>query len=162
MMRVPSGSSLYRTYRYLAIFVFGTLTGACAFLLLFGEQIDALHVRVRQLEGQNVKYVEEITNLQNAQNNMIQKQKTVVRDIKVLLTAPNALTAVELQRRITKELVFLKGRPLENVAEFHEGIVRLLTNRKYQIGGHVYIANLKTLIVASALEVYMDIKLEKR
>jgi hypothetical protein len=161
-MRVPSGSTLYQGYRYLALFVFGTLTGACVFLLLFGEQIDSLHLRIRQIESQNVQYVEDLTNLKNAQKNMIQKQKTVVREIKVHLTAPNALTAAELQRRIIKELVFLKGRPLENVAEFHEGIVRLLTNRKYQIGGHVYIANLRSLIVAPSLEAYIDIKLEKR
>lgn len=157
-MRIPSGRYLHRYMHVLMVFIFGIIVGMSIFLLLLGGQLDELHFKIRNLEDQNVRYAEEIIDLKNTEKNMIQKQKATVREIKIHLTAPTPFIATELNQRIMHDLIFLKGRPLEQVATFHEGIILMLSGRKYRVENSVYTAQLKTLIIGQRLDLYIMVK----
>ncbi|WP_027414794.1 hypothetical protein [Aneurinibacillus terranovensis] len=160
-MRVPSGRYLRRYMRFLMVFIFGMITGMSVFLLLLGGQLDALHLKIRELEKHNVLYVEQIATLKKNEKNMILKQKRMVKEIKVHITTSNRFVAAELEKQISRDLVFLKGKPLEYVEGFHEALSLMLAERKYHAEQVVYTASLKTLIISPTLQVYITVKPDK-
>ncbi|WP_096467200.1 hypothetical protein [Aneurinibacillus soli] len=160
-MRVPSARLFSRYIQFIILFLFGVLAGMSAFLLLLGNELDTLHLKTRKLENQNVLYAERITELEEAERNMIQKQKNVVKDIVVHLSAPNEFVKADLDKRLMADLFFLKGKPLDYVAGFHEGIIRMITERTYAIEAKGYKIQVTTLVVTPTVHIYLTAHEEK-
>ncbi|HBI03605.1 MAG TPA: hypothetical protein DDY49_06205 [Paenibacillaceae bacterium] len=156
-MRVPAGRHIYRHIRFIIVFIFGMLTGIIIFLFIYGQQLDTLIIKVRELENQNVEYLGQIVTMEKTEK-LLKSKKAIVKAIEIHPKAPNALIATESKRLLIKDLSFLKDRPLEHVANFHEGLQLLLGNRRYTIENQIYIVQLKTLVVSETLHVYVEIK----
>jgi hypothetical protein len=160
-MRVPSGSYWRRSIRFVLLFLLGVLTGMCVLLLIVGDEVDRLHLKIRELEGQNVKYVEEIAEHKKVEDQLIQKDKKVVKEITVHLQTQNKFVETELKKKLIRDLSFLKGKPLEYVTGFHEGIMMMVAERKYMIENRTYSLQLSTLVISSSLHIYIRVE-EKR
>ena len=161
-MRVPSARLFSRYIRFIILFLFGVLMGMGVFLLLLGNELDTLQLKMRKLENQNLLYAERITELEEAERNMIQKQKNVVKDIVVHLTAPNEFVKAELEKRLAADLFFLKGKPLDYIAGFHEGIIRMIAGRTYTVEARMYKVQINTLVVTSTAHIYLIAHEQKR
>ncbi|WP_047153128.1 hypothetical protein [Aneurinibacillus tyrosinisolvens] len=160
-MRVPSSRYWYRHIRFIIVFIFGMIIGASVFLVLLGGQLDMLHLKIRKLESENVHYVEENILLKDLEKKMVQKQKTVVKEIKLHITAPNGFIEAEIEKKMARDLIFLKGRPVEYVADFHAGLIMIITDRKYKIENQTYVVRPKILIIAPALQLYVNVEKDK-
>jgi hypothetical protein len=155
-MRVPSGSYWQRSIRFILLFICGMLTGMCTFLLLFGQELDRLQIRIRELEKQNVQYVQDIIEYKKLENQIIQREKKEVKNIEIhLLQLKDKFVEEELEKRLSKDLYFLKGKPLEYVTGFHEGIGMMIAERKYIIDKRTYMLHLSTLVISSTLHLYI-------
>lgn len=154
-VRVPSARLFGRYIRFIILFLFGVLIGMGVFLLLLGSELDILQLKMRKLENQNLLYVERITELEEAERNMIQKQKNVVKDIVVHLLAPDEFAKAELEKRLTADLFFLKGKPLDYVAGFHEGIIRMIAERTYTIETRIYKVQITALVISPTTHIYL-------
>lgn len=155
IVRVPSARLFSRYIQFIILFLFGILIGMSTFLLLLGNELDALHLKTRKLENQNVLYAERITELEEAERNMIQKQKNVVKDIVIHLSAPNEFIKADLEKRLMADLFFLKGKPLDYVTGFHEGIIRMIAERTYMIETKMYKIQLTTLVITPTTHLYL-------
>jgi hypothetical protein len=161
IVRVPSGRYWHRHIRFIIVFIFGMIVGASIFLMLLGDQLDMLHLKILNLEKENVRYVEENTFLKESEKNMIQKQKRVVKEIELHVTAPNGFIKAEIEKKMARDLVFLKGRPVEYVADFHAGLAMMVSDRKYTIENQKYVLRLKTLVIAPTLHLYVNVEKDK-
>lgn len=156
-MRVPAGRHIYRHIRLIILFIFGMLTGIIIFLFIYGQQLDMLLIKVRELENQNVEYLGQIVTMEKTEK-LLKSKRITVKNIEIHPKAPNALIATEGKRMITKDLTFLKDRPIEHVANFHEGLQLLFADRRYTIENQTYAVQLKTLVVSETLHFYVEIK----
>jgi hypothetical protein len=130
----------------------------CVLLLIIGDEVDRLHLRIRELEAQNVKYVKEITEYKEWENNLIQKEKKVIKDIEIHLQVQDGFIETELKKKLEQDLYFLKGKPLEYVAGFHEGIIMMIAEKKYMIENRAYSLSLSTLVVSPSLHLYVRVE----
>lgn len=156
-MRVPAGRYVYRHIRLIILFIFGMITGMIIFLFIYGQQLDKLIIKVRELENQNVEYLGQIVTMEKTEK-LLKTKRSTVKTIEVHPKAPNPLIATEAKRLIMKDLSFLKDRPIEQVANFHQGLQLLLADRRYVIDNQTYTVHLKTLVVSETLHFYVDIK----
>jgi hypothetical protein len=130
----------------------------CVLLLIIGDEVDRLHLRIRELEAQNVKYVKEITEYKEWENNLIQKEKKVIKDIEIHLQVQDGFIETELKKKLEQDLYFLKGKPLKYVAGFHEGIIMMIAEKKYMIENRAYSLSLSTLVVSPSLHLYVRVE----
>ncbi|GEN32608.1 MULTISPECIES: hypothetical protein [Aneurinibacillus] len=157
-MRVPSSAYWRRSIRFILLFVLGLIIGMCVLLLIIGDEVDRLHLRIRELEAQNVKYVKEITEYKEWENNLIQKEKKVIKDIEIHLQVQDGFIETELKKKLEQDLYFLKGKPLKYVAGFHEGIIMMIAEKKYMIENRAYSLSLSTLVVSPSLHLYVRVE----
>ncbi|AMA73978.1 hypothetical protein [Aneurinibacillus thermoaerophilus] len=160
-MRVPSASAFRRSLRFVLLFLLGVIAGMCALLLMVGDEMDRLHLKARKLENENIQYVEQLIEYQEIRKNLIQKEKKVVEKIEIHLQTQDEFVGTELEKKLLKDLYFLKGKPLDYVASFHEGIGIMLAERTYTIDGRTYLLHLSTLVISPSLHFYIRVE-EKR
>lgn len=160
-MRVPSGRHIYRHIRLIILFIFGMITGVIIFLFMYGQQLDRLLIRIRELENQNIQYLGQIVNMEKAEKLLKSQQKQTVKTIEIHPKAPNAFIAAESTRLLMQDLSFLKNRPLEYVTNFHDGLQLMLAGRRYTIENETYSVQLKTLVISQTLHFYVEIKPSK-
>ena len=156
-MRVPSGRYIHRYIRLIILFVFGMMMGIIIFLFIYGQQLDRLQLRVRQLETQNVQYLEKIVNMEKTEKLLKSKHKLTVKSIEIHPLAANAFIAAESTRLLLQDLSFLKERPLDDVANFHDGLKLMLAGRRYTIENQPYAIQLKTLVISETLHFYVEV-----
>ncbi|MED0678165.1 hypothetical protein P4S83_07335 [Aneurinibacillus thermoaerophilus] len=123
--------------------------------------MDRLHLKARKLENENIQYVEQLIEYQEIRKNLIQKEKKVVEKIEIHLQTQDEFVGTELEKKLLKDLYFLKGKPLDYVASFHEGIGIMLAERTYTIDGRTYLLHLSTLVISPSLHFYIRVE-EKR
>lgn len=157
-MRVPSGAYWRRSIRFILLFVLGLLLGMCLLLLLVGDEVDRLHVKIRKLEQQNVEFAEEILEYKKLEKNLIQKDKQVVKNIELYLSVDDEFVEAELKKKLSKDLYFLKGKPLDYVAGFHEGIISMVAERKYTLDNRMYALYLTTLVISPSLHLHIKVQ----
>lgn len=160
-MRVPSGAYWRRSIRFILLYILGILTGMSVFLLIVGDEVDRLHLKIRKLEQENVEYVQENIEYKKIENSLIQKEKNVVKEIELHLQTKDGFVEAELKKKLIKDLFFLKGKPLEYVAGFHEGIMMMVAERTYTINNRMYSLQLSTLVISPSLHMYIRVE-EKR
>lgn len=157
-MRVPSGVYWRRSIRFILLYILGILTGMGVFLLIVGDEVDRLHLKIRKLEQENVEYVQENIEYKKIENSLIQKEKNVVKEIELHLQTKDGFVEAELRKKLIKDLFFLKGKPLEYVAGFHEGIMMMVAERTYTIDNRMYSLHLSTLVISPSLHMYIRVE----
>ncbi|ERI08598.1 hypothetical protein HMPREF0083_03326 [Aneurinibacillus aneurinilyticus ATCC 12856] len=160
-MRVPSGAYWRRSIRFILLYILGILTGMSVFLLIVGDEVDRLHLKIRKLEQENVEYVQEKIEYKKIENSLIQKEKNVVKEIELHLQTKDGFVEAELKKKLIKDLFFLKGKPLDYVTGFHEGIMMMVAERTYTINNRMYSLQLSTLVISPSLHMYIRVE-EKR
>ncbi|MCI1693533.1 hypothetical protein [Aneurinibacillus aneurinilyticus] len=131
------------------------------FLLIVGDEVDRLHLKIRKLEQENVEYVQEKIEYKKIENSLIQKEKNVVKEIELHLQTKDGFVEAELKKKLIKDLFFLKGKPLDYVTGFHEGIMMMVAERTYTINNRMYSLQLSTLVISPSLHMYIRVE-EKR
>ncbi|CEH31667.1 hypothetical protein AM501_03285 [Aneurinibacillus migulanus] len=157
-MRVPSGVYWRRSIRFILLYILGILTGMGVFLLIVGDEVDRLHLKIRKLEQENIEYVQENIEYKKIENSLIQKEKNVVKEIELHLQTKDGFVEAELRKKLIKDLFFLKGKPLEYVAGFHEGIMMMVAERTYTIDNRIYSLHLSTLVISPSLHMYIRVE----
>jgi hypothetical protein len=151
--------------RYIAIFVIGSMLGGASILFAYGKEMEDMMLLTKSLELQNKKLYEENLALKQSQRVSRKKQEIVIEDIRVTVMDPKPHPTIEVQvvEQMEKDLITLRGKKVEQVAEVHQVLHEMLRRREYVLSdGSMTEVRIKTVVISRTLHVFVtaEVKME--
>jgi len=154
-----------RWKRYVVLLIIGALMGGAGVLVWFGKKMEDLMLINRNLKLLNERHVEEIEELKHSQRAAKKKLDQTIEEIRitVLDPKPHPLIETEVIGQMEKDVSHLKGKKIEQVAEFHPMLHEMLRRREYIVQGKVVEVRLKTVVIGRVLHLFAtaEVKLDQ-
>lgn len=137
--------------RFIGMFLLGLLIGGVATLFLQGNSYDKLYVEKKEIESYVVELQNTIERLERLQQQ--QTHSLIVREISVETDLSDPVKSVDVRAEAYRLLKDLIGENVDNLNP--ELIMSILDNRIIVVDGTQYRLNVRTVIIARKLEVYI-------
>lgn len=150
--------------RYIALFMIGSMLGGAAILFVYGKEMEEMMLLSKSLEMQNKKLYEENQSLKQSQRVSRKKQDTIIEEIRVTVMEPKPHPTIEVQvvGQMEKDLVSLKGKKIEQVAEVHQVLHEMLRRREYVLtDGSMTEVRIKTVVISRTLHLFVTAEVKK-